>query len=194
MLYRVVLVVPLLLDMPVKVHLNGVVRHGLHPDSPARQPEIRQLRLPAVHQLLLEKAVLIPKGIAHGRVPLGGKAVQKAGGKPAQTAVSKARVRLLVVQVVELYTKLREGLTHIVLKAQVIKVILQRAPKQKFHAQIIDTLCLRTHGVLLELRAALGHQLPDYQGHGFIIFLIGGVLKRYAKGVGQLIPYGLLDL
>ncbi len=194
MLHGVVLLVPLLLDMSVKVHLHGVVGHRLHPYRPPRQPEVRQLRLPAVHQLLLEKAVFVPQRVAHGRIPLGGKAVQETGRKPPQAPVAKARVGLLVIEVAELYAKLRQSLPHIVLKAQVIEVVLQRAPQKELHAKIVYALCLRLHGVLLELRAALGHQLPDDKGHGLVILLVGGVLKGHPEGVGKLIPYGFLDL
>jgi hypothetical protein len=58
-LHHMVLVVPALLDAAVEVDLHALVRNAAEPDLPAGQPEVGQLRLPAVHQFLPENAVLI---------------------------------------------------------------------------------------------------------------------------------------
>ena len=68
------------------------------PDFAAGKPEIGHFGLPAVHQLLLEDAGFIKNGIAHGRITLRGKAVQIAGGKPAEAAVAEARVGFTVIK------------------------------------------------------------------------------------------------
>ena len=71
----VVVVVPGLLHMAVKMDFNRFFRRLLQPNLAARQPKVRQLGLPAVHQLLAENSVLIAQRIPHGGIALGGKAV-----------------------------------------------------------------------------------------------------------------------
>ena len=95
---------PLLFHVAVEVHLNGAFGSTFCIQTrAARQPEVRQLRLPTLNELLAENTVFIAQGIAHGRVALGGQAVKEAGGKAAEAAVAQAGVRLLFVKVIELY-------------------------------------------------------------------------------------------
>ena len=56
----------------------------------AGKPEIGQLRLPSIHQLLAEDAIFIEKGISNGRISLGSQTIQEACGQPSQPAVTEA--------------------------------------------------------------------------------------------------------
>ena len=124
---------PLLLDAAVEVDFHGALGHPLHPHVAAGQPGVGQLGLPAVHQLLAEQAVLVPQGVAHGGVPLGGQAIHKAGGQAAQAAVAQARVGLLLVEVLQLDAVVGQGLLEILLQAQVEQAVAQGTAQQELH-------------------------------------------------------------
>ena len=79
---------PGLNGLTVKADLLRLVGVALDPDLTAGQPVVSGLLLPAVHNLLLEDAVLIQDGIAGAGDAVGGHAVQIAGGQTAQTAVA----------------------------------------------------------------------------------------------------------
>ena len=192
--HGVVLVVPLLLDVAAKADFHGAFGHLLQPDAAAGQPGVGQLGLPAVHQLLAEQAVLVPQGVAHGRVALGGQAVHKAGGQAAQAAVAQARVGLLLVEVIQLDAVVRQGLAEVLLQAQVAQVVAQGTPQQELHAQVVNLLGAGFLRVLHKLGAALGQQLPHDEGACLVVLLIGGVFQGDSEGVGQPVADGLFNL
>ena len=105
---------PALLDLAVELHLNALVGVALEPHLAAGQPVVGLLLLPAVHDLLLEDAVLVEDGVAGAGDAGGGHAVQVAGGQAAQAAVAEARVRLFVVNALQLDVRVRQhGLGHL---------------------------------------------------------------------------------
>ena len=76
-----VLVVPVFFDMAAEVDLDALFWNFLQPNFAARQPEVRQLGLPAIDQFLAEDAVFVTKGIAHCRIPLVDKPSRKHAAK-----------------------------------------------------------------------------------------------------------------
>ena len=194
MTYGMVVVMPLLFNVAVEVHLNGAFVDLLHPDLAARKPEVRQLRLPTLNELLAENTVFIAQGIAHGRVALCCKAVKEAGGKTAEAAVAKAGVRLLFVKVIELYAHFGKCFAEAVLETEVKQVVLQGAAQQELHAQVVDLLCLLLFSFVYKFVAAANEQVAHHKCGCFVEFIVGSVLCGNAVNVRELLTDCALDL
>ncbi len=130
MAHRVILFVPLLLNMSVKTDLYRIFRNLLQPNAAARQPAVGQLGLPAVHQLLAEYAVFISQGISHGGVSLCGQAVQETGGKPPKAPVAQTRIGFLLIEVIQFDIVFGQGLLETVFQPQVVEVVPQERPSK----------------------------------------------------------------
>ena len=186
MAYGVVLVVPLLLDVAVEMHLDGVLIDFLHPYLAARQPEVRQLGLPALDELLAEDAVLVAQRVAHCRVALRGEAVEEACREAAEAAVAEAGVRLLLIECVELRTHIGERLAEVFLKAEVEEVVFQGAPEQELHAEVVDLLCVALFRVADEFVSAAHQKIAHNKGGRLVKFLVAGVFRGDAVDVREL--------
>ncbi len=176
-----VLVVPEFLDMSVKADLYAFFRHRLHPDFPTRKPEIGQLRLPAVHQLLAEDAVLIAQGIPRGGVALCGQGVQEAGGKPAQPAVAQPGVRFLLVKTVQLQPQLAQRFAEVPLDPEVEQIVFQRTAQQEFHTKIVNLLGMGFFRLRHIFAPARGHQIAHGERDRFVTLFVGRVFKADAE-------------
>ena len=176
------------------MNLDGLLRHLLEPDLAAGQPEVGQLRLPAVHQLLAEDTVFIAQGVADRRIALRGQTVEEARGQTAQTAVAETGVRLLLIEIVQLDAHLRESLAEIGFQPEVEQVIFERTAHQKLHAEIIDLLGVGFFRIHLRLRAALAEQIGDDQRDSLVIVFVGRILRADPEVMLQAAFNFLLDL
>ena len=156
----VVYAVPALLDLSVKAHLHGLVRMAFQPHAAAGQPVVGAFLLPAVHDLLLEDAVFVQDGIARAGDIVGGHTVQIARGQTAQAAVSQARVRLLLVDIVQLHAVIPQHLVRHAAQAQIEQAGLQAAAHQKFHAQVIHLLAVGAVGARDKALALFAEHAP----------------------------------
>ena len=185
--------VPGLDGLAVEADLLGLVGVGLDPHLAAGQPVVGSLLLPAIHDLLLEDAVLIQDGIAGARDAVGGHAVQVAGGQAAQAAVAKARVGFLGIDVVDLDVSVGQHVPGHILQAQVEQAGAQAAAHQEFHAQVVDLLFALAHGAGLELLLLVRHDLAHDGGQAAVDLVFGcdvqghaaladqGVLEQFVK-------------
>ena len=194
MVYNVVLVVPALFNVAVEMNLDSLLRYLLEPNLAAGQPEVGQLRLPAVHQLLAEDAVFIAQGVTDRRIALRGQTVEEARGQTAQAAVAKTRVRLLLIEIVQLDAHLRESLAEIGFQPEVEQVIFERTAHQKLHAEIIDLLGVGFFRIHLRLRAALAEQIGDDQRDSLVVVFVGRILRADPEVMLQAAFNFLLDL
>jgi len=94
-------VIPVLVDLAVKADFHSLIGVALQPDLTAGQPVVGTLLLPAVHDLLLEDAVLVQDGVAGAADAGGGHAIQVAGSQTAQTAVAQACIGLFLKDAVD---------------------------------------------------------------------------------------------
>ena len=156
----VVYAVPALLDLSVKAHLHGLVRMAFQPHAAAGQPVVGAFLLPAVHDLLLEDAVFVQDGIASAGDIVGGHTVQIARGQTAQAAVAQARVRLLLVDIVQLHAVIPQHLVRHAAQAQIKQAGLQAAAHQKFHAQVIHLLAVGAVGARDKALALFAEHAP----------------------------------
>ena len=176
---------PALLDLAVKLDLDALVGVALQPHLTAGQPVVGLFLLPAVHDLLLEDAVLVQDGVAGAGDAGGGHAVQVAGGQTAQAAVAEARVGLFVVDALQLDVGVRQnGLGHI-RQPQAEQAVLQAAAHQKLHAQVVHLLRAGAVGPADELLVAVAHHAPGDERQHTIDLLVAGHVQRGAVFAGQ---------
>ena len=182
----VVLVVPALGDLPLKGHGERFIVALLEPDFAARQPEVRQLRLPAVHEFLLENAVFIEDRIARGVIALRRQTVEIARGQATEAAVSEARIRFAFVESVELDAVILQSLGEYVCQIQIVQRVLERASHQELHAEINDLFLSCLVALAHEFLPAGIHQVAQDQRQRAVIMLVGRLLGRNAHEVGKL--------
>ncbi len=194
MVHNVEPVVPIVFNMAVEVDLHAFFRLGPKPDLPARQPEIRQLRLPAVHQLLPEDAVLIAQGIPRGGVAERGEGIHEARRQAAQAAVAEAGVRLFLIQRVQLQAHAGEGLAVGVLQPQVVQAVFERAPHEELHAQVINLLGALFFRLFHILMADVFQTVPNGEGNRLVALLVGCIFERHPEHMLQIVADGVLNL
>ena len=97
MIYAVVVLLPLLVNLAVKMNLYSLIGYGYEPRSAAGQPVIGKLCLPAVYDFLLEDTIFVEDRVACCGECAGCKSVKVAGGKSADAAVAEACVRLAII-------------------------------------------------------------------------------------------------
>ena len=168
---------PGFLDLAVELDLDALVRVAFEPDLAAGQPVVGLFLLPAVHDFLFEDAVLVQDGIAGARDAGGGHAVQIAGGQAAEAAVAKARVRLFLVDAVELDVGVGQNGGGDLGKAQVEQTAFQAAAHEEFHAEVIDLLGAGAVGPALEALVLVAHHAAGEQGKHPVDLLVRGQLQ-----------------
>ena len=112
-------VVPVLVDLAVKADLHSLIRVTLQPHLTAGQPVVGALLLPAVHDLLLEDAVLVQDGVAGAADAGGGHAVQIAGCQTAQTTVAQTGIGLFLEDAVDVDVSSGQSLLCHIVQAQI---------------------------------------------------------------------------
>ena len=133
-------VIPVLADLAVKADLDGLIGVALQPDLTAGQPVVSALLLPAVHDLLLEDAVLVQDGVAGAADAGGGHAVQIAGSQTAQTAVAQACIGLFLKDAFDVDVGISQHLLGNIFQPQVEQTHLQAAAHQELHAEVVYLL------------------------------------------------------
>ena len=186
-LHIVEAVVPVFADLAVEADLDGLLGVALEPDLAAGQPVVGALLLPAVHDLLLEDAVLVQDRVAGAADAGGGHAVQVAGGQAAQAAVAQAGVGLFFINGVHVDVGGGQGGLADLVQAQVQQADLQAAAHQELHAQVVDLLGAGADDLGLELFIVVAHHLPADQGQGAVDLLVGGNRQIHAVLAGQLV-------
>ena len=180
-------VIPVLADLAVKADLDGLIGVALQPDLTAGQPVVSALLLPAVHDLLLENAVLVQDGVAGAADAGGGHAVQIAGSQTAQTAVAQTCIRLFLKDAVNVDISVGQGLFCYLVQTQVQQAGLQAAAHQELHAQIIHLLGAGANGLGLELLVVLTHHLAADQSQRAVDLLVGSNAQLHAVLAGELV-------
>ncbi len=97
------------------------------------EPVVRNLDLISVADLLLEHAVAVADAAAVSRIVQRGEGIEEACGKSSETAVSKRRIRLLVLNLVHVKAKLFQSFADRLERLQVNHVIAECPAHQEFH-------------------------------------------------------------
>ena len=180
-------VIPVLADLAVKADLDGLIGVALQPDLTAGQPVVSALLLPAVHDLLLEDAVLVQDGVAGAADAGGGHAVQIAGSQTAQTAVAQACIGLFLKDALDVDVGISQHLLGNIFQTQVEQAHLQAAAHQELHAEVVYLLGTGANGLGLELLVVLTHHLTADQGKRAVDLLLGSNAQIHAVLAGQLV-------
>ena len=84
-------------DISAEFDLHGILGAADFKGVAVLQPVIRHLHLVSVLNLLLEHSVAVADAAAVGRIAQGRQRIQETCCQPSQAAVSKSRIRLLVL-------------------------------------------------------------------------------------------------
>ena len=152
-----------------EVHLLGVLGPAKLKRVAVLEPVVRNLHLIAVADLLLEHPVAVADAAAVGGIVQGCEGVQETCRKASEAAVAQSRIRLLVLDLVDVKAELCEGLLHRRKGLQVDQVVAEGAAHQELHGEVVQGLRVRL------LKCLLGsHPVVD----DLILQSIGGCLKH----------------
>ena len=160
---------------------------ALQPHLTAGQPVVGALLLPAVHDLLLEDAVLVQDGVAGAADAGGGHAVQIAGSQTAQTAVAQTCIGLFLKNAVQIDVGVGQCLLSNLVQTQIEQAHLQAAAHQELHAEVVDLLGAGADGLRLELFVVLAHHLTADQSQRTVDLLVGGNIQLHTILTGELV-------
>ena len=192
----VIAVLPAVDDIALEADVNALLLARNEPHLAAGEPEIGHLGLPAVNELLLEDSVFVENGVAHAEIAVGCERIEIARRETAETAVAETRVRLAVIELVELDAEILECLLHDGDEIEVIERVLERAPHEELHAHIVHALRAALFAALFKLVSALSEHIAGYHRDSLVKLLIVGLLGSDAKKMrelcGDLLLGGLL--
>ena len=138
--------------------LHAVVHLGARklPRVAVGEPVVRHLDLAAVHDRLLEHAVVVANAVAKAGNIQRGHGIQKASGQAAQATVAQSSVGLQLGHRVDVYAKVGQSLFDALAQAHGEHGVTEGAANQKLHAEVVHAL-----GVLGVLGAGGGHPALD---------------------------------
>ena len=113
-------ILPVFLNFAFKVYFNGFIRLRVEPYRAARQPVVREFRLPAVLEFLTEDTVFIADGMTGCRNALCCHCIQIASSQSAQTAVTQTSIRFLFINLVDVDVIIIQDGSHIVYQFEVV--------------------------------------------------------------------------
>ena len=126
---------------------------------------------------------MIADTAAVGVIAQGRQRIQEAGRQSSQAAVAQSRIRLLVLDRVDVEAQLVEGLLHVLIDAQIQQVVAQGAPDQELHGQIVDDLRLLGLIGLAGVHPLVDHHFLDDRADRLEQLLLGRVLNASAVAV-----------
>ena len=185
-------VLPVFLDVTAHFHVVNAVGSRHQPDLAARQPDIGQLHLHSIHDHLLEQTVFIADRKAGRRIIQRGKSIEIARRKPPKTAVSESRIRLALIQRLQVKAEILQCDPVFLRQPEVAEIVFERSPQKKLNGHIIHplgTLCVYR---LLEIPTLLRQDVFYRHGNRFIHLLGRCVLRRTAEITGELCLYAVL--
>src|SRR6185369_7622467 len=127
---------------PPVMDLLAVLGPCQFPRVAAAQPVIRFLDLSAMFDPLAEHPVFIPYAVPGYRKLECGAAVQEAGSKPAQTAVSQSRIRFRFDQIFKLEPYRVQGSANVFGNTQAQGGISKGASHKEFQGEIIGAFAV----------------------------------------------------
>ena len=180
-LYKMVaLTVPLGLDITAKFNLGRILRAAKLERITVFQPLIRHLHLIAVFNFLLEHTVMVTDAAAVSRITKSCQGIQKTCCQTPQTAVSKCRIRLLILNRIEVKTKLFQCFLHCFFRTQVDDIVTKRTSHQKLHRKVIYLLCACLVKLLLSCNPVVDNHILDRIGHSLEYLLRCRLVDRSA--------------
>lgn len=129
-----------LLRVTVETNLVGDILALNFPRVAVVQPEVRNLYLITILDLLLENTVVISNTITPSRDLKGGERVDEASGKSTETTITKGGISLLLIELLEVITHVHESLLELLLHVNVDEGILESTTHKELERQIVNSL------------------------------------------------------
>ena len=127
-------------DISAEAHFLGIFRSSEFKRIAVHKPVIRRLYLITVLDLLLEHTVAVTDTASVCRISKGCQRIQEAGRQTSKSAVSKRRIRLLILQQIQVHAHLLQSFLHLCISGHIDQVVAKRPSHQEFHGHIIDDL------------------------------------------------------
>ena len=121
-----------------------------------REPVIRLFHLITVADLLTEHAIVITDAAPVRRITQRGQGIHEAGSQSSETAVSKSRIALLILDGIDVDTHLGERVFYLAVGAECQQVIAEVASREELHRHIVHDLRIVFFHLLLR-----GHPVVD---------------------------------
>ncbi len=168
-------------DISAKTHFLRILRTSQFKGVAVHQPVVRRLHLVAVLNLLLKHTVTVTDSAPISRISKCCKRIQEACSQTSQTAVSKSRIRFLVLQKIQVHSHLFQSLFHFCICRHVNQIISQSPSHQKLHRHIIDNLRIILLVLLLRCNPVINNFLFHGIGNCLVQFLLGNFFNLLAK-------------
>ena len=159
---------------------NAVLRAAKLERITVFQPLIRHLHLVAVFNFLLEHTIMVTDAAAVSRITKRCQGIQKTCCQTPQTAVSKCRIRLLILNRIEVKTQLFQCFLHCFFRTQVDDIVTKRTSHQKLHRKVIYLLCACLVKLLLSCNPVVDNHILDRIGHSLEYLLRCRLVDRSA--------------
>ncbi len=180
-------VLPFFADLTAKTHGKRLIRSRNKPCRAVLHPCVGSFNLVSVDYLLAEKPVFIAYRKARCGIISRRQRVHKASRKPAETAVSEARIRLHLIDFVKVEAHIAQSASVLLFKSHIEEVVFQRSADEKFHAHIVDALLLLSLYGVFERCPLLRQSVADAHYDGFVNLCFGCVLCHRAEMAGELL-------
>ena len=172
------------------MHLIDAVGSRNEPDLAARKPDVRQLHLHSVHDHLFEQAVFVAERKARCGVVERRERIHKAGGEATESPVSESRIRLALIEVIQVIPQIAQCFFVSVGKPEVIQVGFERPPEQELHAHIVHALSARSVDFFLVEGSLFAQQIA----HGDCRRLVHLVARRFRSRATEMALQNPFDL
>ena len=149
-------------NMTAKMDFTRIFHHCGFPDIAVFQPAVRHFDLLSVNDLLPEQSVFITDCTSHGRQIQAAQAVQKTGGKTAESAVAKARFRFFLQHVADINAQFIQRFSIFFCGKKIKHIAVHTASHQELYTQIVKVLAL----LFFPYFTAGDHFLHDLVTHG----------------------------
>ena len=132
------------------------------------QPVIRLLNLVTILDCLLEHTVTITDTTAICRVVQCSKRIKETCSQSTKTTITKCCIRLLILDHVQIKTKLCQCFLHLLIACEVDHIITKCTAHKKLHRQVVNSLCILLLVCLLR---------SDPTINDMILYRVGNCLK-----------------
>ena len=153
------------------------------------QPHIRHLYLVSVCNLLFEHSITVADTAAVSCIAQSRQGIQKACCQSSQTSVAKSRVRLLILNDIQIQANLFQSFLHFIVKGQINQVVSQSAAHQKLHRHIVYNLWIFFLIFLLGGNPCIHNRILDCIAYRLENLLIACLLNLFSEKCTYIIFY-----
>ena len=187
------LLVVLNADISAELDLTGIFRSLQLEGISVLQPVIRSLDLVAVLDLLLEHTIAVSDSAAVCRVAQRRQGIQETCSKSSQAAVSKCRVSLLILHLINVQSQIFEGCLDLFVSGQIDQGVAQCASHQELHGHVVQKLRVILLHLLGRCHPVINNDVLDSVGDCLEDLLLVRIFERLAEERTQVVLNGFLE-